>query len=49
MAEGLTPQTPDLEVWDSSLTRRVVSGLDMDLVSTLSLLTEVYKWVPARG
>ena len=48
MAEGLTPQTPDLEVRDSSLARHVVS-LDKKLFSTLFLLTEVYKWVPARG
>ena len=48
VAEGLTPQTPDLEVQDSSLARHVVS-LDKKLFSTLSLLTEAYKWVTARG
>ena len=46
MAEWLTPQTPDLEVRDSSLARRVVS-LGKELYSTLSLFTRVYKWVPA--
>ena len=46
MAEWLTPQTPDLEVRDSSLARRVVS-LGKELYSTLSLFTQVYKWVPA--
>ena len=43
----LTPRTPDLEVRGSSLARRVVS-LDKELYSTLSLFTQVYKWVPAR-
>ena len=46
MAESLTPQTPDLEVWGSSLTRHVVS-LDKELYSTLSLFTQVYKWIVA--
>ena len=45
MADWLTPRTPDLEVPGSSLTRRVVS-LDKSLYSTLSLFTQVYKWVP---
>ena len=48
MTERLTPQTPDLEVWDSSLTRCVVS-LDKELYSTVSLFTRVYKWVPATN
>ena len=39
MAQRLTPRTLDLEVWSSSLARRVVS---------LDLFTQVYKWVPAR-
>ena len=34
MAEWLTPQTLDLEVWGSSLASRVVS-LDKELYSTL--------------
>ena len=38
LAEWLTPQTRDLEVWGSSLTHRVVS-LDKELYSTLSLST----------
>ena len=42
----LTPRTPDLEVRGSSLARRVVS-LDKELYYTLSLFTQVYKWVPA--
>ena len=46
VSEQLTPQTPDLEVWSASLTCRVVS-LDKELYSTLSLFTQVYKWVPA--
>ena len=47
MAEWLTPQTPNLEVRDLSLARRLVS-LDKELYSTLSLFTQlVYKWVPA--
>ena len=48
VAEGLTTQTPDPEFRDSSLALRVVY-LDKELFSTLSLLTQVYKWVPARG
>ena len=46
MAEWLTLRTSDLEVRGSSLARRVVS-LDKELYSTLSLFTQVIKWVPA--
>ena len=46
MAEWLTPQTLDLEVRGSSLARCVVS-LDKELYYTLSLFTQVYKWVLA--
>ena len=46
VAELLTPRTLDLEVRSSTLARRVVS-LDKVLYSTLSLFTQVYKWVPA--
>ena len=48
MAEQLTPQTPDLDVWASKPCPCVVS-LDKELYFTLSLLTpgQVYKWVPA--
>ena len=46
VSEWLTPRTPDLEVWSSSLACHVVS-LDKELYSTLSLFTQVYKWVPA--
>ena len=46
MAEQLTTRTADLEVRGSSLARRVVS-LDKERYSTLSLFTQVYKWVPA--
>ena len=45
VAERLTPQTLDLEVRGSTLTCRIVS-LDKGLYSTLSLFTQVYKWVP---
>ena len=45
VAERLTPRTLDLEVRGSSLARRVFS-LDKELNSTLSLFTQVYKWVP---
>ena len=45
MAERLTPRTLDLEVRGSSLARRIVS-LDKKVYSTLSLFTQVYKWVP---
>ena len=45
MAECLTPQTPNLEDRDSSLACCVVS-LDKELYYTLSLFTQVYKWVP---
>ena len=48
VAEGLTSQTTDLGVRDSSLVLHVVS-LDKELFSTLSLLAQVNKWVPARG
>ena len=44
MAERLTPL--DLEVGCSRLVHHVVS-LDTELYSTLSLFTQVYKWVPA--
>ena len=47
MAEWLAPQTPDVEVRGSSLARRVVS-LDKELYSTLSLFTQVYKWVVSK-
>ena len=46
VVEWLTPPFPDLEVRGSSPTRRVFS-LDKELYSTLSLFTQVYKWVPA--
>ena len=46
VAELLTPRTLDLEVRDLSLARRIVS-LDKGLYSTLSLFTQVYKWVLA--
>ena len=46
VAERLTPRTLDLEVWGSTLARRVVSS-DKELYSTLSLFTQVYKWGPA--
>ena len=46
VAERLTPRTLDLDVRGSSLARRVVS-FGKELYSTLSLLTHVYKWVPA--
>ena len=36
--------TPDLEVQGSSLAHHFVS-LDRELYSTLSLFTQVYKWV----
>ena len=42
VAEWLTPQTPDLEVPGSSLSRCIVSR-DKELLSTLSLFTQVYK------
>ena len=47
VAERLTPWTLDLEVQGSSrLACRIVSS-HKELYSTLSLLTQVYKWVPA--
>ena len=47
VAEQLTPQTTDREVWDSSLARRVVSLplMDKELYSTVALFTQVYKRV----
>ena len=45
VAEWLTPRSPDLDVRGSSLTLRVVF-LDKELYSTLSLFTQVYKWIP---
>ena len=47
VAEKLTSQTLDLEVWGSSLACHIVS-LDKELNSSLSPFTQVYlKWVPA--
>ena len=46
VAERLTPRTLDLEVRGSTLTCRIVSLIDKGLYSTLSLFTQVYKWVP---
>ena len=46
VADWLTTRTYDLEVQGLSLPRRVVS-LDKELYSTLSLFTQVYKWVLA--
>ena len=46
VAERLTPLTVDLEVRGSSLAHRVVF-LNKELCFTLSLFTQVYKWVPA--
>ena len=46
VAEWLTPRTLDREVQGPSLACRVVS-LDKELYSTLSLFTQVYKWVLA--
>ena len=46
VAEWWTPQTLDLEVWGSNLAHCIVS-LDKELYSTLSLFTQVYKWVLA--
>ena len=46
MAVWLTPRTLDVEVQGSSLVRLIVS-LNKELHSTLSLFTQVYKWVPA--
>ena len=46
MAEWLALGTLDLEVRGSSLVRHVLS-LDKELSSTLSLFTQMYKWVPA--
>ena len=44
VAEQVTPQTPDLKVWDSSLTYCVVF-LGKELYSTLLLFYQVFKWV----
>ena len=44
MAEWLTPRTLDVEALGSSLAHLLVS-LDKELYSTLSLFTQVYKWV----
>ena len=46
VTEQLTPLTPVLGVRGSSLARPVVF-LDKELYSTLSLFTQVYKWVLA--
>ena len=46
VAERLRPRTLDLEVQGSSLAHRIVY-LDKELYLTLSLFTQVYKWVPA--
>ena len=46
VAKWLTPQTPDLEVRGSSLACRFLS-LDKELYPTLSVFTQVYKWVLA--
>ena len=46
VADQLTPRTYDIEVQGSSLAHRVDS-LDKELYSTLSLFTQVYKWVLA--
>ena len=45
MVEQLTPHSPDVGVWGSSLAGRIVS-LDKELYSTLCLFPQVYKWVP---
>ena len=45
MAAWLTPRTLDLEVRGSSLAHCIDSS-DRELYSTLSLFTQVYKWVP---
>ena len=45
VAEWLTPRTPDLEVYGSSLAHCIVS-LDKELYSILSLFTQVYQWIP---
>ena len=44
VTERLTPRTLDLEVHGSSLVHRVFS-LDKELYPTLSLFTQVYKWM----
>ena len=45
VAEWLTPQFPDVEVWGSSLAHCIVSS-HKELYLTLSLFTQVYKQVP---
>ena len=45
VAKWLTPRTLELEVQGLSLAQSIVS-LDKELYSTLSLFTQVYKWVP---
>ena len=45
VAEQLTPRTLDMEVRGSSPACCIVS-LERELYSTLSLFTQVYKWVP---
>ena len=47
VGEWLTPRTLDLKLRGSSLARGVVS-LDKKLYFTLSLFTQVDKWVPAK-
>ena len=47
MAERLKPAIPDLEARDSTPASRIVS-LHKKLYSTLSLLTQVYKFGTAR-
>ena len=50
VAERLTPRTPDLEVWGSSLAHHIVS-LDKELYSTLSSHRCIngYQWRTAGG
>ena len=45
MAERLMTRTLDLEVWGSNLARGIIS-IVKELYYTLSLFTQVYKWVP---
>ena len=47
MAERLKPAIPDVEARDSTPASRIVS-LHKKLYSTLSLLTQVYKFGTAR-
>ena len=46
VAEQLTPRTPDLEVRGPSHARRVIS-LDKEVYTTLSLFTQMQRWVSA--